>query len=62
MSGRYRRMGIEFMDGTETAIGGTGYGVDNGILTVYTDSGYGARTNVAHFPIVNIKSFGWEER
>lgn len=59
MSGYYRWVHIEFMDGTENKFYATDTRVRDGVLRIWTRSDYGPDKDVQNFPIANIKSWRW---
>ena len=60
MSRYYGYVVIEFIDGTTGRIGGNRHRVHEGQLIVTTENYYG-NSNTRYFPLVNIRSYHWEE-
>lgn len=61
MSRHFGHVLIDFMDGRTDRVGGNRIDVHNGQLIVKTVNSYGDASDVHWFPLVNIRSYRWED-
>ena len=60
MSRYFGHVLIEFMDGTSVRIGGNRAVTHEGQLVIKTEDSYGGTRDTRWFPLVNIRSWRWE--
>ena len=60
MSRYFGHVLIEFMDGTAARIGGNRAVIHEGQLVIKLEDNYGGTRNTRWFPLVNIRSWRWE--
>lgn len=61
MSRYFSYLLITFLDGSTERVGGNHHRVADGVLTVWTESSYGDRTDRRSFPLLNIREYRWED-
>lgn len=61
MSRYFGHVLIDFMDGRTDRVGGNRTDVHEGQLIVKTVNTYGGVSDVHWFPLVNIRSYRWED-
>lgn len=61
MSRYFGYMVIEFTDGTTERFGGNRDSIHEGVLRVWTDGSYGGTRDHKSWPLINVKSYQWED-